>query len=74
MAVERKWLADGVMEIRVIGDDGELDAIVELTRPSEHAVYAAHLLAAQREIADRQAAPQSGQVIRFPVERVLASA
>lgn len=71
--VERKWLADGVMEIRLIGDDGELDAIVELTRPTHHAVYAAHLLAAQREIADRQAAPQSGHVIRFPVERAQAS-
>lgn len=70
MAVERRWLADGVMEIRLVGDDGELDAIVELTRPTEHAVYAACLLAVQREIAERQAAPQAGRLIRFPVERV----
>jgi hypothetical protein len=67
--IERKWLADGVMEIRLIGDDGELDGIMELTRPTEHAVYAAHLLAAQREIAARRGAPQSGRVLRFPAAR-----
>ena len=70
MPVDRKWLADGVMEIRLIGEDGELDGIMELTRPTEHAVYAAYLLLAQREIAARQTAPQSGQMIRFPLERL----
>jgi hypothetical protein len=64
--IERKWLADGVMELRLIGDD---DGIMELTRPTEHAVYAAHLLAAQREIAARRGAPQSGRVLRFPAAR-----
>lgn len=67
MAVERKLLADGVMEIRLVGADGELDAIVELTRPTHHAVYVAHLLAAQAEITASEASPRrAGRVLEFP--------
>lgn len=75
MPVERKWLADGVMEIRLIGEDGQLDGIMELTRPTDHAVYVAHLVAAQAELASRQdAAPESGRVLAFPHRAVQALA
>lgn len=69
--IRRKMLADGAMEIRLIGDDGELEAILELTKPTHHALFAAHLLDAQAEIRDREAGePVDCQVIAFPMERV----
>lgn len=65
--VERKWLADGVMEIRLIGEDGQLDAIVELTRPTHHAVYVAYLEAAQAAVIARESSPpRGGRVLEFP--------
>ena len=68
-------LADGVMEIRLIGDDGQLDAILELTRPSHHALYAGHLLAAQDEIRDLESSPQPACVVlEFPTDRAARSA
>jgi hypothetical protein len=73
MAVERKWLADGVMEIRLIGDDGELDAVVELTRPAYHVGLVARLLSWQDECRELDAAPPgSVEVLAFPVHRVSA--
>lgn len=73
MAVERKILADGWMEMRVLNDTtGELEGIMELT-PTYHAVYRAHLLAAQAEVAALESsAPRGGRVLRFP--RVVAVA
>jgi hypothetical protein len=66
--IRTKMLADGVMEIRLIGDDGELDAIVELTRPTFHSLYVAHLLVAQDEIreAESSALVGCGVVLAFP--------
>lgn len=64
--VERKWLADGVMEIRLVGDDGELDAIVELTRPTYHALWISYLEQAQEDVAALEVSPtSSGRVLPF---------
>jgi hypothetical protein len=72
--IRRKMLADGVMEIRLIGDDGELDAIVELTRPTSHALLIAHLLAFQDEVrAEEACSPSECRVLPF-LPRKAASA
>lgn len=42
-------LADGVMEIRLIGEDGQLDFVGELSRPAYHALLIAKLLDWQSE-------------------------
>lgn len=70
--IRTKMLADGVMEIRLIGDDGELDAIVELTRPTHHALLVAHLLDFQAEVAASEACPLpgGGRTIPFPLHRL----
>jgi hypothetical protein len=69
--IRRKMLADGVMEIRLIGDDGKLDAIVELTRPTHHALLIAHLLAFQDEVSaeDTLSEPSQCRVLEFPAAR-----
>lgn len=68
MGVKRKMLADGVMELRLIGDDGELDFIGELTRPTYHALLVAHLLEFQSEVAALEASPlYECRVLEFPV-------
>jgi hypothetical protein len=69
--IQTKLLADGVMEIRLIGDDGQLDAIVELTRPTHHALFVAHLLDFQAEVAASEASPlpEGGRLIQFPLHR-----
>jgi hypothetical protein len=63
--IRRKMLADGVMEIRLIGDDGELEAIVELTRPADHSLLIAHLLDWQEEARRAAAAPVQCRVLPF---------
>jgi hypothetical protein len=68
--IRRKMLADGVMEIRLIGDDGELDAIVELTRPADHSLLIAHLLDWQDEARRVAAVPVQCRVLPFPTERI----
>ena len=67
--IRTKMLADGVMEIRLIGDDGKLDAVVELTRPSDHSLLIAHLLDWQDECRERAAAfaHVEPRVLPFPV-------
>ena len=67
--VTRKMLADGVMEIRLVGDDGELEAIVELTRPADHSGLIAHLLDWQEEARRAAASPVRCRVLAFPQER-----
>lgn len=64
--IRTKLLADGVMEIRLIGMDGELDAIVEVTRPSCHGLLIAHLLQWQDECAEAEIPSQGGgQLLEF---------
>lgn len=67
--LRRRMLADGVMEIRLIGDDGELDAIVELTRPADHSLLIAHLLDWQEEARRVAVAPAQCRVLPFPTDR-----
>lgn len=72
--IQTKRLADGVMEIRVIGDDGELDAIVEVTRPSCHGLLISHLCQWQDEVRQIESrAPSEGQLLEFPRSQPLAS-
>lgn len=61
----RKMLADGVMEIRLIGDDGELEVVVELTRPADHSLLIAHLLDWQEEARVAAASPVQCRVLEF---------
>jgi hypothetical protein len=70
--VQTKMLADGVMEIRLVGDDGELEAIVELTKPTHHARLVAHLLDFQAEVvaAETSPLPGGGRLIPFPSVRI----
>lgn len=69
--ITTKLLADGVTEIRLTGDDGELDAIVEVTRPAYHASLSAYLVKWQRECADLESAPPSDcRVLPFPPKRI----
>jgi hypothetical protein len=64
--IERKLLADGWMEIRLLDDNGELEAIMEL-KPTHHGAYAEALLRTQAEIRDRETGPPCAcRVIAFP--------
>ena len=64
--VETKRLADDWIEIRLFDADGELQAITEL-KPAYHALFSAHLLAAQSEAAALEASePREGRVLMFP--------
>jgi hypothetical protein len=65
--IRTRVLADGVMEIRLVGDDGNLDAIVELTRPAYHGLLVAYLLRWQDECQQLESEPPACEaVIRFP--------
>lgn len=69
--IRTKLLADGVMEIRLTGEDGELDAIVEVTRPADHALLIGHLLDWQEEARAAAASPVQCRVLEFP-DRAMA--
>lgn len=69
MGVQTKLLGDGV-EIRLIGEDGQIDAVVEVTRPAYHGLLVSYLLRWQRECALLESAPPSCErVIQFPTRR-----
>lgn len=66
--VRTRLLADGVMEIRLIGDDGQLDAIVEVTRPAYHGLLVDYLARWQRECREIEGSSQhaGSSVLQFP--------
>jgi hypothetical protein len=65
--IRTKMLSDGVMEIRLVGADGDLDAIVELTRPAYHGLLVAYLLRWQDDCARLEALPPTcAAVVPFP--------
>lgn len=66
MGVVPKLLADNWMELRVINDEtGETEAIMEL-KPTYHAAYASHLLAAQAQVHALESSPsRGGKVLSF---------
>lgn len=59
MPVERQATADGGLRIVLTSaEDGEVDAILVLPRPTYHVVYRAHLEAAQAEVRALESGPR----------------
>lgn len=70
-----RLLADGVTEIRLVDDDGAVEAIVELTRPAYHALLISYLMRWQEDCRRLEAVqPVECVVLAFPAPTSEASA
>lgn len=69
--IQEKLLADGWLEIRVNGVNGKLKSVHELS-PTYHALFVAHLLEFEAEVADLEASPlHECRVLAFPILDVI---
>lgn len=64
--IQEKLLADGWLEIRLSAPDGTIKSVHELS-PTYHALFVAHLLEFEAEVAALEASPlHEPRVLEFP--------